>query len=207
MEIANWLAFLSIAVVATITPGPAVFLVVSHSVTAGWRQASYTIVGNVTGLFVMSLCSVLGVSAIIVSSSLLFSVVKVLGAAYLLYLGLRLWRKGLAYPNAKNTQKSEKSYFGQGILISLTNPKAIVFTTALFPQFVMADQPLAPQFMILVSTLLICSFICLSCYAKWGEKVTNKLSDKVLSAMSRCIGLTFIGAAAAMCLSVQRKGY
>ncbi|AZZ97406.1 LysE family translocator [Pseudoalteromonas sp. R3] len=206
MEIANWLAFLSIAVAATITPGPAVFLVISHSMTAGWRQATYTILGNVTGLFVMSLCSVLGVSAIIVGSSMLFSIIKVLGAVYLLYMGIRLWRKGLVYRQAGLQQrKSDTSYFGQGIVICLTNPKAIVFTTALFPQFVTVNQPLAPQFMVLVSTLLICSFVCLSLYAKWGEEITNKLSGKILAVISRCLGLTFMGAAAAMFLSFQRR--
>lgn len=208
MELSNWLVFLSIAVVATVTPGTAVFLVITHSVSAGWRKALFTVLGNITGLFLMSLCSVLGVSAILLSSTLLFTMIKVLGALYLVFMGYKLWRYGLSYKTEDiGNTRSQKRFFVQGILISLTNPKAIIFTTALFPQFLAMNSPLVPQFTVLVGTLMLCSVCCLTIYAIWGEKLLSNASGKFAKThlISRCLGSVFIVSAMAMLISVQRR--
>ena len=95
MDFDSWLLFASIALVATLTPGPAVLLVSTHSVSFGTRYSIATMAGNVTGLFIMSLFSVLGLSAIILHSAPIFFTVKMIGACYLIFLGIKLWRKDL----------------------------------------------------------------------------------------------------------------
>ncbi|MFT5421152.1 MAG: homoserine/homoserine lactone efflux protein [Candidatus Endobugula sp.] len=208
MNIDIWLGFLAIAIIATITPGPAILLVITHSLASGWVKTLLTIWGNISGLFLMSLCSVLGLSALVIHSSVAFLMIKLLGAMYLFYLGLMLWRNGIQLPlNATGEKLTERKrgYYFQGILVSLTNPKAIVFTTALFPQFISTQQALLPQFSILVATLITCSALCLLAYAYWGEKLLRG-STRALSSqwLPRAFGSTFMGAGIALVFSTQK---
>ncbi|MCW8885913.1 MAG: LysE family translocator, partial [Motiliproteus sp.] len=146
MSFENWLLFCSIAFVATITPGPAILLVTSHSLSQGPLRAVATIMGNISGLFCMSLGSVLGLSTLILYSTTAFTVVKIVGALYLIYLGVRLWRQGFRFDGKARAEGRKTPLLGlyaQGLMVSLTNPKAIAFTTALFPQFIDTGAPLA----------------------------------------------------------------
>src|SRR5210317_715863 len=94
MNLDSWLLFASIAFIATITPGPAILLVTTHSVSYGTRRSVATMLGNVSGLFIMSLLSVMGLSTLILHSAPIFFAVKIIGALYLIYLGAKLWRHG-----------------------------------------------------------------------------------------------------------------
>lgn len=161
MHIDSWLIFSSLAFVATMSPGPAILLVSSHSLQFGVPKSIVTILGNISGLFLMSACSVAGLSAMILASSLAFNVLKIVGALYLVYLGVKLWRNGLSGSFAAigtDPDKRVLSLYRQGVFLSLTNPKAIVFTTALFPQFISVNDPLFPQFIILTFTFMGFSF-------------------------------------------------
>lgn len=169
MQIESWIGFCTVALLATATPGPAALLIAVHCLSFGFKKSLATIVGNVTGLFIMSACSVAGLSAIVMHSALAFTIIKTVGAIYLIYLGIKMWRKGLKQSviitaNAQQNSKKECStwnLYRQGVMIALTNPKAIVFTTALFPQFVVLSEPLLPQFSILVVSFMLLSFVCL----------------------------------------------
>ena len=208
MSIEVWLAFLSIALVATITPGPAILLVVTHALQAGVGKALFTIAGNLSGLFLMSLCSVVGLSVLVLSSTFAFMVIKIVGAIYLIYMGVAVWRKGIVVKKTTSSlydQSSPLKFYIQGILVSLTNPKAIAFTTALFPQFIAVDQPLFAQFSILVITFLTCSALCLASYAIWSRKLFNHSVNAASSTwISKIFGSTFIGAGIALAVSAQR---
>ena len=97
-----------------------------------------------------------------------FTIIKTIGALYLVYLGVKLWRNGIGTPvevNSQNTRGTKLGLYGQGVMVALTNPKAIAFTTALFPQFIKESQPLGSQFFILVATFMFLSFLCLLGYA------------------------------------------
>ena len=198
MDIQSWLAFTMIALLATATPGPAALLVSINSLRVGFWRALLTVLGNVFGLLVMSALSVLGLSALLLQSTSAFFVLKVLGALYLVYMGIGVWRKGLVRFNLERVETHQPAsfrLFSQGFLVAITNPKAIVFTTALFPQFIIADEPLSGQFMLLVSTFMSLSFICLSLYALLAQKLCSH--DPVWlskSIVSRLVGSTFIGA-------------
>lgn len=200
MELQSWLLFSLVALVATITPGPAVLLVASHSMEHGVRSSVFTILGNISGLFLLSLLSVMGLGALLLYSAAAFTVIKTAGAIYLIYLGIRLWRSGFSPLKGKNGANPEKKpahhlkLYAQGVMVALSNPKAIAFTTALFPQFVDQQVALFPQFSILVLTFMLYSFICLLIYSFFSAKTRagmgNSRRGKVVS---RFFASLFIG--------------
>ncbi|AWF81174.1 lysine transporter LysE [Microbulbifer sp. A4B17] len=199
MSFESWLAFCSIALLATVTPGPAVLLVSINTLSAGVRGGVFTALGNICGLFVMSGLSVIGLSALVLNSSVAFTVVKVIGAAYLVYTGFKLWRNGIGKMNSTevscNASRGMMSLYVQGVSIALTNPKAIIFTTALFPQFISLSSPLLPQFSLLVFSFMVISFSCLFCYALLAQGTKAKSKGLASSRVtSRILGSTFVGA-------------
>ena len=103
MTFENLLLFTSISLIAALSPGPAILLVSTNSVRYGVRRSVFTMLGNISGLFIMSLMAVLGLSTMILMSGHAFLAVKIIGAGYLIYLGVRLWRHGLRL----NTVQSE----------------------------------------------------------------------------------------------------
>lgn len=202
MQIENWLGFCSIALLATATPGPAVLLVSVHCLSFGFKKSLATILGNITGLFIMSACSVAGLSAIVMHSVLTFTLIKIIGAIYLIYLGLKMWRNGIKHSGItaidarQNTRDECRSVnlYGQGVMIALTNPKAIIFTTALLPQFLTLSEPLMPQFSILVVSFMLLSFACLSCYSLTALKMQANITTKAFgNAFGKISGSLFIG--------------
>ena len=207
MELNSWLIFCSIALIATITPGPAILLVTAHSLQHGTSKAIATICGNVTGLFLMSMCSVLGLSTLILYSSVAFTLLKFIGAGYLIYLGIKLWRTGIQTTSDQKTLAPTKSrhLYRQGILVALTNPKAIVFTTALFPQFIDPTGSLPLQFSILVFTFMSFSFICLLGYGIAAQRAKHKSSGLFANRiMNKLFGGIFVSAGLAMAFSSQK---
>ncbi|BBN83669.1 flagellar biosynthesis protein FlgM [Pseudoalteromonas sp. A25] len=198
MELESWLSFCAIALLATATPGPAALLVSIHSVSFGFKYSLATIVGNISALFVMSAVSILGLSALVSYSAIGFTVLRAIGAVYLIYLGIRLWKSGVKINSPiknLNEQTSVTSLYVQGLLVALTNPKAIIFTTALFPQFITLKAPLLIQFSILVSTFMGLSLICLSVYSFFASQAKTKISKSISgSFLGKLFGGTFIGA-------------
>lgn len=199
MALENWTLFCLIALAATATPGPAVLLVMSHSLRFGPAKAAGTVFGNATGLFLMSLLSVLGLSAVILHSSALFLAVKLCGAAYLFYMGVKLWSHGIRYEAFSSSKSGARSALGlyfQGTLVALTNPKAIIFTTALFPQFIDGAKPLASQFAILVTSFMAISACCLLSYAVGVHKAKSMSPAVGGRGLGRLFGAAFLGAGA-----------
>jgi len=200
MELENWLLFSSIALVATITPGPAVLLVAANTMEFGVRPTVFTILGNISGLFLLSLLSVMGLGALLLYSTVAFTAIKTAGALYLIYLGVRLWRSGFSQVSGKNIFRRDKKparllrMYAQGVMVALSNPKAIAFTTALFPQFIDRKLPLLPQFSLLVATFMSFSFICLLVYSHFCARtkagMDNSRSGKLVS---RLFASLFIG--------------
>ena len=212
MNYDSWLLFTSIALVATITPGPAILLVSTHSVSFGTKYSVATMVGNVTGLFILSLLSVMGLSAIILHSAPIFFAVKLIGAGYLVFLGLKLWRNGFGLESIQavesgNVQRrpSIVKLFANGLLVALSNPKAIAFTTALFPQFIQTDQSMTQQFSILIVTFMFLSFICLFGYAIMAEGTKKRsMQIKLPGIVSKVFGCAFIGSGVFLATATQK---
>lgn len=204
MNIEVWITFVLVAVVATANPGPAMLLVSSHSIGFGVAKTVFTIAGNVTGLAILSTLSVLGVGSLLVHTPMAFTAVKIMGAMYLIYLGVRLWRKGLSPLNAKtdSNQKSVISLYAQGVAVALSNPKAILFTTALFPQFIDPNTNLLPQFLFLISTFISLSFSCLLICAVAVRRTFTAIGNSTLyRVIGKLFGGTFIGAGGMLLIS------
>lgn len=199
MTIQSWLMYLMLVIVATSTPGPAVLFIMTNSTLYGWQKATFSALGNITGLFCMGILTVAGLGAILNASEIIFNVVKYFGAAYLIYLGIKLFfQKGPDFQSAQSNLiaanvPSIKIFF-QAFGVAVSNPKAIVFLTALFPQFLNINEPLIPQFVILISTLMTLSFTFLMFYALMAHKVKTWLSKSSrVKFVSRTSGVIFIG--------------
>ncbi|HEY5799753.1 MAG TPA: LysE family translocator [Burkholderiaceae bacterium] len=165
-----WFLFCAVALVSILSPGPAILLAISNSVSLGWRRVAYSSLGNVSGIFVVASLAMTGLGALLRTSAVLFAALKIAGAAYLLYLGIKQWRSKanlFAGPSADDAApaRSRRAIYAQGLLMALTNPKAILFFTALFPQFIDTHAALLPQFLILTATFMALSFCSLMTYA------------------------------------------
>jgi homoserine/homoserine lactone efflux protein len=206
MNIETWFGFFSVAAIATLIPGPAMLLVSTHSLSFGWSKTALTVLGNVTGLAILSTASVLGVGVLIIRSLIIFSALKIFGALYLLYLGVKLYKKGIPSlaVNLSNAESKSASLYFQGITLALSNPKAIVFTTALFPQFIDPSEALLPQFVVLVSTLMVLSFGSLMSCAILSSHYVSLISDeKTRARIGKVFGSILIGAAGFLIASIK----
>jgi threonine/homoserine/homoserine lactone efflux protein len=199
MTLQLWLMYLTLVFVATATPGPAVLFIMTNSTLHGWRKAVFAALGNICGLLWLGIMSVAGVGTILKTSEMLFNVIKFAGAAYLAYLGVKLLlQKGWdlsAAPGGPALKKiSGRQIFLQAFGVAVSNPKAIVFLTALFPQFVDVSAPLAPQFFVLIAVLMGFSFFFLMGYALLAHKAKTWLAGPFRAkAVTRTSGSIFIG--------------
>lgn len=197
MELSTWILFTGIALISIISPGPAVLLSVTNSLTHGFKQSIFSSLGNVTGVLIVSATAAMGLGALLEASALLFTILKVAGAVYLIYLGIRQLR---AKHNSFNTHpelnipaQGYRKLYVQGVLVALSNPKAVLFFTALFPQFINVSRPLAPQFTILTSTFMLLSFLTLVLYAKTAQSFKHWFSNSNRALwFNRISGMVFI---------------
>ncbi len=182
MEFTTWLLYMAVAIVAVISPGPAILLSISNSIRFGISRVVLSSFGNICGLLILSTAAIFGLGAILKTSTTLFLVIKVIGAGYLVYLGVRQWSSKTNFfsdtenkPAIEQT-KSNNRFFIEGFLIAMTNPKAILFFTALFPQFINTQQALVPQFLIMTFTFMAISFVTLVSYGLLAKKAKRWLS-------------------------------
>ncbi|WP_309682506.1 LysE family translocator [Polaromonas sp.] len=161
MTSSAWLLFITISLVTAFSPGPGILLAISNAVAWGPRKTLCSTAGNVLGVFAVSGAAMAGLGTLLHTSAWLFALLKTAGALYLVYLGYRQWTSQSSMfnqPLSSNVQaeKSKTAMFRQGLLVALTNPKSILFFTALFPQFIQPGAPMLPQFLALTSTFAAC---------------------------------------------------
>jgi threonine/homoserine/homoserine lactone efflux protein len=136
-------AFVPVAALLTLAPGPATALVVRNAVRGGRRRALLTTVGNSAGVFLWGGFAALGIAAVVATSAHAYTVVKLVGAVVLVILGIQSLRRGRA--GAPAPAPSSRSALRDGLVTSLANPKLAVFYVALFPQFVPDGKPVLPS--------------------------------------------------------------
>src|SRR5271170_1795854 len=142
----NWhlfAGFLAITIVLILVPGPIVTLIVSTGATKGLRAALVTVAGTSLGNAALLGAIALGLNWVLLHATYLFELLRWFGAAYLIWLGVRVWRsaagRSLAIP------AGNRVHFGRGVLVALSNPKTLAFFTAFLPQFVDPTRPAARQ--------------------------------------------------------------
>ncbi|MCP4342839.1 MAG: LysE family translocator [Desulfobulbaceae bacterium] len=199
MTVQSWFIYLALVMAATSTPGPAVLFITTNSTMHGWRKAVFAALGNIVGLFCLGLIAITGLGSVLKASGIIFNCVKYAGAIYLVYLGLKMiFQKSAdlvtSLDQCKPREASSQKIFLQALGVAVSNPKAIIFLTALFPQFVSINEPLIPQFFILISTLMFFSFAFLMLYALLAHKATSWLKKtKRRKTFSQTSGALFIG--------------
>ncbi len=192
-----WLAYLLVATVVVVIPGPTILLVITQSVAHGRPAALPLAAGVVLGDTVAVALSLLGLGALLAASTVWFAVVKWLGAAYLIYLGVRFWFDSgnqIAPPTSSATPAH--SLFGQAFLVTTFNPKSIVFFIAFLPQFVMPGADDVPaQLAILAATFVVIGGLNAAGYAVFAGALKRFMqSEKVRRRFNRCGGTALIGA-------------
>ena len=182
-----------------ISPGPAVFLALANGMGGNLKAVMLSSFGNILGLFLLSAISIIGLGALILTSSTLFLMVKIVGATYLIYLGLKQFKisKALSNPTKTIIDKTERtgaSYFTEGFILAATNPKPILFFIAIFPQFLNLEMSLVPQFFTLTIIFMSISFSTLFSYGYLAKSAKNIFSNKVgMKWFHRVTGGLFIG--------------
>lgn len=159
MTIEIWTAFVAASIILLIIPGPTVLLVVSYTLGQGWRAALPMAVGVALGDFTAMTLSMLGVGALLAASAGLFTALKWAGAAYLVWLGIKLWRAGGTLEAEPRTDRSSAfKMLGHAWLVTALNPKSITFFVAFLPQFIDPAQSFVTQMLIFESTFLVLAF-------------------------------------------------
>jgi threonine/homoserine/homoserine lactone efflux protein len=204
MSLHTWWLFVLMTFVVSATPGPNMLLVLSHSARFGLRGAMATMVGCMTSLLAMMSISAAGLGALLQMFPAVFDALRLAGAAYLAYLGVKSWRSPVLEPTLEQSSvvppaMPSTALFRQGMLVAASNPKAILFAVAFLPQFINPQNVQLPQFAILLSTFAVIEVSWYFVYAVSGKRLSVYLARaSVLRVFNRVTGGAFIGFAAMM---------
>jgi threonine/homoserine/homoserine lactone efflux protein len=204
------LAFVLIAVVLILVPGPSVLFVVTRSLTLGPRAGLATVVGNAAGVYVQVIAVALGVGALVQESIHVFTAIKLVGAAYLVYLGVQTFRHRrtlAAALDAPVERKLVRRILGDAFVVGILNPKVIVFFMAILPQFVdRSSGSVALQLLTLGAIFCLIALVCDSMWALLAGVARSWLvgSPRRLEAIGGTGGIVMIGLGAGLALSGRK---
>ncbi len=207
MIIENWLIYSAAVFLASIIPGPSMILALNHGIRYGYKRSVSTAIGNVIASVLQALISIIGLGSILKASEKIFLVIKYCGAAYLIYIGLATLISKSKKISSNNTEvvsdkKSNKRLFLQGFLVAFGNPKAIIFFTALFPQFFDVSKSHYSQFIFFIITLANIAFLCMMIYSIAGSKIMKLFSkSKFRNYFNKIIGAAFISSGIGIAIS------
>lgn len=203
----HFFAFIAASFVIIVIPGPSVMFAVGRALALGRRAALLTVVGNTVGVIIPVLAVAFGLGAILAASAIALTVVKLIGAVYLVYLGIQAIRERKALAAALGTRvppTETRRVLWQGFLVGLTNPKALVFLAAVLPQFTdPVDGPIQLQLLTLGATFLVMALLLDGTWALLAGTARNWFakSPRRLEAVGGTGGLLIIGVGAGMAVS------
>lgn len=196
MSIETWLAFAAATAVLLVIPGPTILLVISYALGQGLRTAIPVAVGVALGDLTAMTLSLLGVGALLAASALLFTVLKWIGAAYLVWLGVQLWRAGgrlEATPRKDHAPPGRM--LGHAWLVTALNPKGLTFFIAFLPQFIDRSADFWTQMLILEATFISLAFINAIGYGLVASRARTLVqSERAVSIFNRIGGTLLVGA-------------
>jgi threonine/homoserine/homoserine lactone efflux protein len=155
MTLSTYLLYVAAVALLIITPGPTMLMCMTNSINHGPRRAMTSVAGAVTAVLGVMLLSAMGLGALLATSETAFTVAKVAGAAYLIWLGVKTIRSDAVLQlEGEAAGSPRRSFYLQGFLVGASNPKAVLFFAAFFPQFLNPAEAIAPQFAVLASTFV-----------------------------------------------------
>lgn len=174
-----WLTFAAASIALLLIPGPTVLLVLSYALSKGHSVAVASAAGVALGDLIAMTASLLGLGALVLASATLFTALKWVGAAYLIYLGIKLVRSaptsGLQLPATDSITASR--VFGHTAAVTALNPKSIAFFIAFVPQFIQPNTPLVPQFAILITTFVTLAALNAFAYALAADRLRHVIAQ------------------------------
>ncbi|MCB2216547.1 LysE family translocator [Desulfofustis glycolicus] len=197
MSLEIWIAYLVATTLILVIPGPTIILVISQAITHGRGSVVPLAAGVVLGDLTAMTCSLLGLGALISTSATLFIVFKWIGAAYLLFLGIKLWRAtpDLVAGHRQPAGFSQRSLLRSSFVVTALNPKSIAFFVAFLPQFITTGKPVWSQLLLLGGTFLLLALINAALYASFASRLREAVGKKhVRTWFNRCGGAALIGA-------------
>ena len=204
MDLSTWLAFFAAAWAISLSPGAGAVAAMSAGLNHGFRRGYVMTFGLIAGIWTQVLVVGIGLGALIAASSLAFTVLKWLGVAYLVWLGVRQWRAPALPINAAEggaAQVTPAQLVRRGWIVNALNPKGTVFLLAVVPQFLDLAQPLAPQYALIAATLAFTDLVVMAGYTALAARVLRLLKAPAqIRALNRTFGALFVAAGALLAL-------
>ncbi|MBI3523681.1 MAG: LysE family translocator [Betaproteobacteria bacterium] len=211
MTASTLLLFSAAAIMLALTPGPTMLLALNNGIASGVRVAAYGIAGATLASALLISAVALGLGALLLASETLFNALRLIGVAYLCWLGYKLWQTPpLAInPSAQAqsaTPLSPNQAFWRCASVSLSNPKALLFFSAFLPQFVDPSLPQAPQYLVLATIFLSIDAAVMLAYASAGRYAVNFLSARSVTFINRGCALAMLLLAATLAAFRRSNG-
>ena len=198
MSLETWIAYAVATEILLFIPGPTVLLVVGYALTRGSAPALWAVAGSCLGTTVAFVVAFAGLGAVLSASATAFMVMKWVGAAYLVYLGIQMWRAkadDMLKVDGEAETPRQRSTFWHGFLTTLLNPKIVVFLVAFVPQFMNPAAPALPQALIMTATFVGLAFLNDGAYAVFAAKARESfLGGRGMKWVQRTGGTLLIGA-------------
>ena len=195
MTLTTYLLYVAAVALLILTPGPTMLMCMTNALNHGPRKAMTSVAGSVSAVLCVMLLSAMGLGALLAASEAAFTVAKVMGATYLIYLGIKTFRSDAAVLDDRTSPVSStqrRSFFLKGFLVGASNPKAVLFFAAFFPQFLHPAAPFVPQFAILALTFMGFEFTVLTACALGVSRIAPVLrSGRVVRWFNRISGGLF----------------
>ena len=204
MELSTWLAFFVASWAISISPGAGAIAAMSAGLNHGFRRGYFTTFGLVLGIWTQVIVVGIGLGALVAASASAFLVVKWLGVAYLVWLGIAQWRAPAA-PMVTSAEDgvvvTRRSMVLRAWMINAVNPKGTVFLLAVVPQFMNLSQPLLPQYLVIAATLAFTDMVVMAGYTVLASRVLGALKSPAhIRAMNRTFGGLFVLAGSVLAL-------
>ena len=190
----NYLIYVGVAIATILLPGPAVMLTLNNSIQRGLLKSLAGILGIALAILLVAIISAKSLGIVLASSAIAFNIIKIAGAAYLIYLGIKMFRsKGTNSNPVKGQEGSYFKCFMEGFLVSVSNPKAVIFFMSIFPQFIDLTQEYTPQFILLAVTFSFLVVVIHTLYAISASFAKSRLSSqKGNSILNKISGGVFV---------------
>ncbi|HUC18968.1 MAG TPA: LysE family translocator [Acetobacteraceae bacterium] len=200
MTLTSWIAFTITYLIMAATPGPVILLVVSYALAQGRRAALAVVAGTALGDATCLAAALCGLGALLAASATAFGVIKLIGCAYLVFLGIRLWRAppsvetGIAPVSPCSRPRSRRRIFLHAYLTTVFNPKSVLFFMMFVPQFLNPHASLTAQLALMLPSVLVVGFAVDGCYSLCGARFRRLIRTRRAGrAVNRLAGGVLVG--------------